>query len=333
VRAITLLKQTEVNVRDIFSRAQVPGSPDAFLSEGFRSLESERLHQLSAHATTVLASLANSQDGRPPIRGDDWGMLLYCLISSRTLREVIVRCSRFYAMLDERWGRLSLHVHAATAEIRMESLRVRRNVVAFVVDSTGIAVLHGMFSWLIGHTIPLSMILLDYDEAMRPNFDFVLLPYPLTLGADAAAFRFPAEYLDYPVVRTVEDYEQRVGQSFLFDLHEDHAGASVAEQARRLMYAALREHRALPMLEELSEQLNSTVPTLRRNLARAGTSYNHIKDSCRRELALDLLRRSTLSIEEISMRLGFCDSDAFRRAFREWMNMSPLKYRKTGGMR
>jgi hypothetical protein len=47
VRTITLLNLAEVNVRDSFSRAQVPGSPDAFLSGGFRSLEPERLHHLS----------------------------------------------------------------------------------------------------------------------------------------------------------------------------------------------------------------------------------------------------------------------------------------------
>jgi len=282
---------------------------------------------------TVLASLANSQDGRPPIRGDDWAMLLYCLISSRSLREVIARASRFYAMLDERWGRLDLHAHGSTAEIRLETLRVSRNVVAFVVDSIGVAVLHGMLSWLIGHELPLSMILMDYEENMRPNFDSVLLPYPLTLGASRTAISFPAEYLDYPVMRTLEDFEQRAGQSFLFDLQADLTGSGVAEQARRLMYAALTQRRTLPMLGELSTQLHCTVPTLRRNLTRVGTSYNHIKDSCRRELALDLLRRSTISIEEISMRLGFCDSDAFRRAFREWMGMSPLKYRQAGGLR
>jgi len=319
-----------VNVREIFTRAQVPGSPDAFLSGGFRSLDPEQLHQLNAHATTVLASVANSQDGRPPIRGDDWAMLLYCLITSRTLREAIGRTARFYAMLDERWGRLDLYVHGTTAEIRLESMRVRHNVIAFVVDVIGIAVLHGLLSWLIGHMIPVSMIQMDYDESMRPNFDPVLLPFPLSLGAGRGAIRFPAEYLDYPVVRTLEDYERRAGQSFLFDLHEDRAGTNVAERARRLMYSALRERRTLPMLEELSTQLNCTVPTLRRSLARAGTSYNQIKDSCRRELALDLLRRSTLSIEEISVRLGFCDSDAFRRAFRDWMNVSPLKYRQMG---
>ena len=59
-----------------------------------------------------------------------------------------------------------------------------------------------------------------------------------------------------------------------------------------------------------------------------GASYREIKDSCRRELGLDLLRRSSLPIEEIAVRLDFCDSDAFRRAFHDWLGMPPTRYRR-----
>jgi len=118
-----------------------------------------------------------------------------------------------------------------------------------------------------------------------------------------------------------------VGQSFLFDEVDDHVQLGVAEHARRIVFGSLRERHVLPTLDELSIELNCTRAVLRRNLAKAGVSYNYIKDSCRRELALDLLRRSRLSVEEIAIRLGFCDSDAFRRAFREWMGVTPLRYR------
>lgn len=329
MRTLALLKQANVNVREVIGSAEIAGSFEELLSGGIRGLDPERLNQLNARATSALATLANHQDGRPTFRADDWPMLLYCLLSSRTLREAITRTSHFYCMLGERWGRLDLHVQGGNAEIRMDALRSRRNAIAFVVDATGLAVHHGLFSWLIGCRIPLSAILMDYGADLRPNFDPATLPHPLTLNAGKTALCFPAHYLDYPVVRTSDDKDDRTGGlGILFALQDERARSLLAERARRSMYAVLRERHAPPTLEELADRLDCTVSTLRRNLARDGMSYNLIKDSCRRELALDLLRRSTLSIEDIATRLGFCDSDAFRRAFRGWIGMSPLQYRK-----
>jgi len=327
LRLITVMRGADLNVREVVEHAGIGSSVDELLRGGLRGLDPERLHQLNSQAMGLLADVANRQDGRPPIRVDDWAMLHYCLISSRTLREVIARAGRFYRMLDERWGRLELHVQASQAEIRTDSLRVRRNAVAFVVDAMGLAVIHHLFSWLIGQTIPVSVILMNYDEALRPCFDNDTLPFPLQLQAGRTALCFPAEFLDYPVVRAPEDTP---GPGLLFDLQEDRGDAGLAERARQLMVQALREQRRLPSLDKLAGQLECSVASLRRHLSRAGASYNVLKDSCRRELALDLLRRTSLSVEDIATRLDFCDSDAFRRAFRDWMDQSPLQYRKGG---
>jgi len=328
LRVISLLKRAEVNIRDLFERAQLTCSVTEFLDGGIRSIDPERLHQLNGRALTLLTNLANRQDGRPPIRPEDWAMLMYCLISSRTLREAVTRCARFYEMLAERMGDLELHVQGGSAELRIESRHLQRNAVALVVDATGMAALHGVFGWLIGQPIPLSRISMHYDERLRAYFDSAILPYPVEFNTPRTAMLFASEYLDYPVVRTLDDYERRTGLSFLFDpeVHQGPSGA--AERARRIIYGALREQSGLPTLDELSVELDCSRARLRRELAKAGASYNFIKDSCRRELALELLRRSRLSVEDIAVRLGFCDSDAFRRAFRHWMDMSPLQYRK-----
>ena len=328
MRSIRLMKQMDVSIRSLFERAQLTCSVDEFLNGGVRTLAPERLHGLNAHALLVLSNLANRQDGRPAIQPDDWAMLIYCLMSSRTLRDAITRTGRFYRMLEGRWGSLGLFIQGGESEIRVDSLRTQRNTLAFVVDTTGMASLHGIFAWLIAQPIPLTRILLDYRESLRPEFDSTLLPYPLQFEAGRTALCFSSEYLDYPVVRTLDDYEQRMGQSFLFDLPEDPAESALTERARRILYSALRKQRTLPTLDELSVQLECSRARLRRELAKAGASYNLLKDSCRRELALDLLHRSRLSVEEVAVRLGFCDSDAFRRAFRHWMDMSPLQFRK-----
>jgi AraC-like DNA-binding protein len=286
---------------------------------------------LNSHAIFMVASLANRQDGRPPLRPEGWRMLVFCLLTCRSLREAILRAAEFYQMLESGWGGLSLHVDGAAAELRLDTMRTQKNATAFVADIMGIAALHGLFGWLIEQTIPLSLILLDYDEKLRRHFDSSMLPFPIRMGAERTAIRFAAEFLDFPVTRSADNPAQGLILSFTSDFMEDASRPRLEERARSIMYQTLRDSHRLPTLHDLSHRLGQNPATVRRHLSHAGVSYNYIKESCRRELSLDLLRRSTLGVEAIADRLGFCDSDAFRRWFRSWIGVSPSAYRRTSG--
>jgi AraC-like DNA-binding protein len=94
----------------------------------------------------------------------------------------------------------------------------------------------------------------------------------------------------------------------------------------------LREEQRAPRLVEVASAIGMSVATLRRRLVDQNASYRQIKDSCRRELALKMLRHSDLPIEEIANRLDYGDSDTFRRAFRTWMGASPSRFRGEQGL-
>ena len=70
-------------------------------------------------------------------------------------------------------------------------------------------------------------------------------------------------------------------------------------------------------------------PQLQSQLAQLNTSYQHTLDEARREKALELLDGSSMSIEQISMNLGYNDPSNFGRAFRRWLGQSPRAYRKS----
>jgi len=305
------------------------GPLENLMTSDVRMLPTDELDRLNGLVIEALASLANRLEGRPPIRPDDWRMFICCLISSRTLAEALTRATDFYRMLDNRWGRLALSVSGTTATIRMDALRARPTEINFAVDTVGMASLHGLFGWLIGQTLPVSMIHLRYPEEMRTLFDTSVLPFALRMSAEHNALEFPARYLDYPVRRTTDDLGDRLVLSFATECPNRRWQADLAQQAQLLMYRALRDaHRLLP-LAELSSRLGLSPATVRRQLSQEGTSYSQIKERCRRELGLDLLRGSALSVEDIAARLAFCDSDAFRRSFRGWIGVPPSVYRKS----
>lgn len=71
--------------------------------------------------------------------------------------------------------------------------------------------------------------------------------------------------------------------------------------------------------------------TLQRRLTEAGTTLQEMLDQCRRELAEKLLTESSLSLSEISYRLGFSAPSAFTRSAIRWFGVSPSVFRKIHG--
>lgn len=83
-----------------------------------------------------------------------------------------------------------------------------------------------------------------------------------------------------------------------------------------------------PDIEAIAEQLHTTVRTLRRKLEAEGTSYQRLLSDVRRSLAIDYLRGTSLTTEDIAQALGFSDGSSFRHAFKRWTSRSPSDYRQ-----
>ncbi len=67
--------------------------------------------------------------------------------------------------------------------------------------------------------------------------------------------------------------------------------------------------------------------SLRRRLAEEGVSLSELKDELRLQLAIELLRDTRLTMEDIAESLAFSDAASFRRAFRRWTGEAPQDYR------
>lgn len=82
-----------------------------------------------------------------------------------------------------------------------------------------------------------------------------------------------------------------------------------------------------PTMDVLAAELGVSPRTLRRRLANEGTDYETVADELRQALAEALLATTTLTLAEVSERLGYSEPSTFARAFRRWKGMSPSEYR------
>jgi AraC-like DNA-binding protein len=73
--------------------------------------------------------------------------------------------------------------------------------------------------------------------------------------------------------------------------------------------------------------LGVSVRTLQRGLALEGATFRETRASVQREVAVEMLESTPLSISAIAAHLGFVDGAAFGKAFRRWTGQTPSAYR------
>ena len=98
------------------------------------------------------------------------------------------------------------------------------------------------------------------------------------------------------------------------------------EIARRLPDGA-------PTRGALALALAMSERTLHRRLTDEGTSFQHLIEGTRRELAESYLARRDLSLADVAYLLGFKDQGSFFRAAHRWFRMTPRQYRLQTKMR
>lgn len=284
--------------------------------------------RLYAHCTLLLDDHAARQEGRDPLTKAGFDMMCHCLITCRTLRNVIDRMDRFSVMLGPRLGRLVLHVGEGTARVDMPTIRHIRNACAYLSDITGLSTYSRLYGWLIGEDLPLLGAAMRYPPLLDEQTIHHLMPCPVRHGAPENSFHFPAAYLDRPVIRSPDELENLL-KRFPFDVEEPQSkDAPLSERIAHRFGAMLASGETPSTAADLARQFSISIATLKRRLAAENTSLALLKAHARQALTYQLLRDPRLTIGEVGRRAQFSDTSAFRRAFHQWTGTSPSSWRE-----
>jgi len=190
------------------------------------------------------------------------------------------------------------------------------------------AMWHRLCGWFIGSFIDLVSVEMRREPPSGRDFSKVF-GCPVGFGSTQDAYCFQSRYLTFPIVQSEASLD-RMLETYPAELLRINPGEdSTAARVRQLIGTDFQ--RDLPGLPEVAERLHMTAPTLHRRLREEGTSFQKVKDQCRRDAAIACLTRGEHTTAQLAEMTGFSDSSTFHRAFRKWTGLTPQEYRARHG--
>lgn len=138
-------------------------------------------------------------------------------------------------------------------------------------------------------------------------------------------------YFSHEILKTPSTH----AEPELLRLHEQLANEHVAKlekqdfiaQVNRLIGELLESGNS--NLETVAERLDIKPRTLRTRLGEVDTNFNQLLADYRCNLAKRLLAKTDESIDEIVYLTGFSEPSTFYRAFKRWVGVTPIEFRKS----
>lgn len=146
------------------------------------------------------------------------------------------------------------------------------------------------------------------------------------------AFKQPRNYLVFrlrdlqvPVIGHNPQLNQMFKELLEKEIARTKQSATFSNEVRRVILQNFSS--TVPQLTDVVTYLHVTPRTLQRKLQEEGTSFQHITESVKSELAIGLLKNRSLTVNEVAYRLGYAEPSVFRRAFKKWTGVSPKGYK------
>lgn len=189
---------------------------------------------------------------------------------------------------------------------------------------TSLSMWHHFISWLIGERVELKTVNFTFSEAQAEPSCHTRFQSDINYNQQQNAIIFPAHYLDYPVIQTEQTLHGFLKTApYQLLVMVDDSGSLKAQ-----VVALIGRDFSMnpPSAEKVAHTLNMSLSTLRRRLLEENTTFQKIKDECRKNSAIKYMGSPQLSINDVAELMGFVEPSAFFRSFKRWTGMTPGEY-------
>jgi AraC-like DNA-binding protein len=258
-------------------------------------------------------------------------MMCYCILGCENLGKAIKRACEFYRTFFDAQAQIVVDFTEDSAMVGYHGMQAgpkRKQVDA--TDAYDLSVWHRFFCWLTGRTITLNEVRFRGREPAAEKIEKYrkLFNCPVLFEQHRDEMVFDSHYLASPLVHTEQSLKEflRTAPYPLMVIKVDSSDSSLVSRVRALIGHDFSH--GSPGFEKITRALNMSAPTLRRHLKKEGTTFQQLKDECRRDAAMAYLNNPDLSINAVAALMGFTETSAFHRSFKKWTAMTPGEYKQ-----
>jgi AraC-like DNA-binding protein len=258
-----------------------------------------------------------------PAKSSPFGIELMML--SDTLGEALDRYFRFYEVITDGMS-LSLRVDGNSAQIQIVAADPARDPRYFLTEWYTVR-LRELAQWLIGEEIPLLRVEFSHARQLPAVVYANVFGTHVAFDQPANRFTFPSQYLNRQVVRALQDLSMLSSEEYGPE-HPPPLQRTWSSMVKVALRGRLYHMAPIPTMEELAGKFGVSSQTLRRGLRTESTSYRQIKQEARREVVLNNISDTSLTLSQISLLAGFAEANGLVRAMKSWSGLSPSAFRR-----
>jgi AraC-like DNA-binding protein len=322
-------------VRVLLDAVELQGvSRDVLLSESHCKLEdlegSESRIEIEVFRRMILRALKLSSDSALGLHLGEraseaaFDLLGHLISHAPTMRDAIALCGQFQTVFME-GTRTTLEERAGTARWACEFIRTDVCFDTVWTEFVVVGMLRALRTFAGGNTRPEGVCFVHRRPPHHHEYTRIFGGAE-RFGQLFNGIEFSSHLLDRPhLYRHSELHALLLAQA---ERVLGRIGRSVGYSERLQHYFLARSPARIPDMSAAARELGVSERTLRRKLAEEGVSYRELVQSALVRVACTMLRDPRSSVQAVAHALGFSEVTAFHRAFKRWVGVTPLEYRR-----
>jgi AraC-like DNA-binding protein len=260
------------------------------------------------------------------MRRGTFALLVRCTLGAPTLEHALRRLSKTFGLLQDDLD--MVHVREAGLYGLRLAFRSPEAARSTFLHELLLRVFWRLIAWLHGARLRAAGFDFAFPAPAYVAEYSKVFPGSVRFDQPHTTMWFDATSLEAPMLR-----DERAAAKFLAQAP---GIVIVPQRSEHAVSARVRAHLqasrpAWPDLSATADALHLSTSTLQRHLAAEQLNFQTVKDQLRLDVAIVRLNTSAIPLTTLALELGFADSPAFQRAFKNWTGSAPGAYRRSRG--